>query len=614
GWTLVLEGRGRRLRIGLPLTGDPGADALPAGLATGARVSVLCGRPGIAGAAACVSVLRPAPPWRLWVRRLREGFRHRARRRFHPERSAAGRLAMAAVAGEKGALDLGEAEALRASGLAHLAVVSGLHAGLLAATAASLIAALRLARPETAGLATAAALLLLLPWAPPVGRAALALASACAGSLAGRPASAGAGLGAAVLLLLVADPSQATAASFVLTVAATAALVLARHRDSRLLLAAAPWLATQPLLVRIAGRWSPWALPANVVAVPCLVPLLAFGWAAVAAPEFAGALFARPALSAAAGLLALAGCVSRLPGSGILAPPLPLGWTLLAEAGLAALLGSRRRRGRLAGLLALAAAGGWAAASGASPRSGPAAGSATVLDVGQGQSVLLQAGGHALLADAGPSRSAFRILDALRRRGVLRLDGLLLSHGDGDHCGAALVVLAALRPGWIAAPEPAATRDPLRSILAEAAARGVPARLIAAGDRFAAGPFEVSVWNPARGETRGGNDASLVLTIRAGGLFALLPGDAGLVGRRVPGLPVPDLVVAAHHGAPGANDPRLIGRLRPRWVLVSSGRRFGHPDPMLLARLRRSGIRCAATVTSGPIRVGVRDGRLRRLP
>jgi hypothetical protein len=83
-----------------------------------------------------------------------------------------------------------------------------------------------------------------------------------------------------------------------------------------------------------------------------------------------------------------------------------------------------------------------AALGGPSP---PPSGSLSVsfIDVGQGDGVLVQAGGTSHLIDAGRPEEGPNVVDFLRGRGVERLDGIVVSNPDADHIGGFLDVLEA---------------------------------------------------------------------------------------------------------------------------------------------------------------------------
>jgi competence protein ComEC len=95
-------------------------------------------------------------------------------------------------------------------------------------------------------------------------------------------------------------------------------------------------------------------------------------------------------------------------------------------------------------LLPLAACRGLDASGGAGP---PPSGSLSVsfIDVGQGDGVLVQAGGESYLIDAGRAEEGPNIVDFLRERGVRDLDGIVVSNPDADHIGGFLDVFDAFR-------------------------------------------------------------------------------------------------------------------------------------------------------------------------
>jgi competence protein ComEC len=75
----------------------------------------------------------------------------------------------------------------------------------------------------------------------------------------------------------------------------------------------------------------------------------------------------------------------------------------------------------------------------------PPSGSLSVsfIDVGQGDGVLVQAGGESYLIDAGRPEEGPNVVDFLRSRGVDALDGIVVSNPDADHIGGFLDVFDA---------------------------------------------------------------------------------------------------------------------------------------------------------------------------
>jgi competence protein ComEC len=240
---------------------------------------------------------------------------------------------------------------------------------------------------------------------------------------------------------------------------------------------------------------------------------------------------------------------------------------------------------------------------------------ATMLDVGQGDAILLRDGASALLVDGGgwPSGDfgGRVVLPALARLGVRSLEAAVVSHPDADHC-AGLADLAAylpigelwIAPGWGQAPC-------LARLLRGRAGR---VRVLWRGDRVDWHGFRLEVLHPGPGAVGAGNDRSLVIGAEAGGRSLLLTGDIPqevetmLIRRRVL-RPVTALKVA-HHGSRSSTTLPFLSSTRPRWGLISAGRgnAYGHPSDLVLERLARHRAQVLRTDRNGRIRLRWHDG------
>lgn len=207
----------------------------------------------------------------------------------------AGALFAGVTVGDTSAIPDDLTEALRSAGLTHVTAVSGAHFSLVAALVLALTSAVRLPRPARAGLTVAAmaAMVLVVHPSPSVLRAAAMGSVALLGVLLGRPHRAPAALGATVVVLLVADPWLAGEVGFVLSVLATAALVLlggpladrgsgvlGRPLATALALPVAAQLVCAPVILLLTPAVSLYAVPANVLAAPAVAPATVLGLAA----------------------------------------------------------------------------------------------------------------------------------------------------------------------------------------------------------------------------------------------------------------------------------------------------------------------------------------------
>jgi competence protein ComEC len=238
----------------------------------------------------------------------------------------------------------------------------------------------------------------------------------------------------------------------------------------------------------------------------------------------------------------------------------------------------------------------------------PSSATLTVLDVGQGEAVLLRApDGSAALVDAGPPGDAAPVLAALRRAGVRRLSALVLTHGSLDHVGGAAAVLGRLPVGVLVRPPLPDMPAAVRAALEAARARGIPVRPLAAGDDAAVGAWRLRALWPVRPVPAGvdPNLECLVLVASAGPLRALLPADAegGVLGRLA--IPPVGVLVVSHHGSRDSALPALLRRLHPAVALISvgAGNSYGHPAASTLAALQAAGARVLRTDRSGDLSV-----------
>jgi competence protein ComEC len=237
-----------------------------------------------------------------------------------------------------------------------------------------------------------------------------------------------------------------------------------------------------------------------------------------------------------------------------------------------------------------------------------------VLDVGQGDAILLRDGVLAMLVDGGgslaPGIAARELVPALRRLGLSRLDGVVLTHPDLDHCSG-LLELSYLIPvdrlwsagGW---------REPCyRNLIVRPGLILVP---VWRGEGWQVGRWRIEVRHPSPATEGGGNARSVVLHASAAGHAVLLTGDIGvaeeqtLAGRQ-------DLrariLKLGHHGSRSSSGEAFLRDVRPRIAVVSAGfgNRYSHPAEEVLERLRQLGIPLYRTDLGGQIRLRFDPGR-----
>lgn len=568
-------------------------------------------------------------------------------------------LARGFVIGEDERIDSGTVEDFRRAGLSHLLAVSGQNVVLLALLAMPLLAAFGI--PLRTRLVWVLGLIAVyVPIAgagPSIQRAGVMGALGVIATLAGRRASRFYALLVAAGVTLAIDPHVAADVGWQLSFAAVLGILLLatplrkafeRRNGSRgwrfalaegAAVTIAATLATAPLIAFHFEELSTTTLVANLMALPAVAPAMWLGMISAAAGQVPG--FPVEVVNALNALLlayiaqvaAWCGRPSwavidlHLSTSGLVATYLALASGAAATMRLARrhhlaairrppadgpksrLIGhfSSRRRAlwglAAAGVCLVAVASAWGGTGEAAP---PASGlRIEVLDVGQGDSILLQpAGGAPILVDGGPPGDA--LASKLRAEGVESLGAAVVTHDQSDHAGGIVELLG---------------RFPVRrfvyafvggELLAQARGSGAAPERVAAGSELRSGTLHLEVLWPPREllsdplDGADPNERALVILARWHSFSMLLTADAEA--EAVPIDPGPlDVLKVAHHGSDDAGLDSLLDRTDPRLAVISVGadNPYGHPTPATLATLAAHHIPTLRTDLDGTVTLEV---------
>lgn len=529
--------------------------------------------------------------------------------------------------GDRSAISEAQWQTLRRTGTSHLIAISGLHVGFAAAIGALLgLWAGRLAtliNPAVAAPRVAAlgGLCLALLYAAvsgfevPAQRAFVMAAVFLLGVLCRRHVWNLRGLCLALAVVLLLNPAAVHDPGFWLSFSAVAVILawLANRepaaRRRRVVEAAALQcllsLALVPLVAAFFGVASVVSAPANLLAVPVVM----FG---IVPPSLASVVLlaagleapARLCLDWADGVLALLWAVlSRLGDLDHASVLLQLEvWqSLVLLGGLlwALSAGSRARVWGIAALAVLLAPG--------PPGPAPGAFRVTVLDVGQGLSVVVETAHRTLVYDTGPRYpGGFSLADRvvapyLRWRSTAGIDTLIVSHGDNDHRGG----YEALRAAF-----------PVGRVLSSVAGELAGAEYCRSGQRWTWDGVTFEILHPRRENPPHHNNASCVLRIESPHGSALLTGDieseAEAAVLRASGAALrSDILLVPHQGSRTSSTRGFLDRVAPRWAVVSAGyrNRYGHPHPEVVDRYRARDIPLFNTARSGAVIAAVtREG------
>jgi competence protein ComEC len=583
---------------------------------------------------------------RTRVSRVRLAIQRELERRFPAadglDISPTGAVLEALLLGEDGRLDEATVENLQETGLYHLFAISGGHIAIITLLLFTLLRFLRLSR-RPASLLLAVFLVfytVLVEGSPSVLRATLMTIAVLAGRLLWRDVHVLNTIALSAFALLLANPFSLFDVGFELTYAATLAIILFMPPLVRRLprwplrlaelaaMSAAAALGAAPLIARSFNRLAFSSFLLNFPAIPLVGVIMGLGYAFLPVATLAPSLAGLPA-ALLGRLVSLFAIVSHVldpfPFLSIRVPT-PPGWVM---AGYFAALGLSLVRPRVRGQRpALLAAGlAFAVLLAVRPfRPAPPGLRVTMIDVGQGESILVEFpdGATMVIDGGGLAGSPFDVGEkvvspVLWRKGITRIDVLVLTHGHPDHLDGLRALARNFRIGefWEGRPAPA---EGAYAALLESLPARVPRRRLGRGARLEIGKVPIEVLNPSPAEdpdsaAPAANENSLVLRMTWEGRSFLIMGDAGEPTERAlleAGFDLRgDVLAAGHHGSATATSAAFLAAVRPRLVLVSvgEGNTYGFPSPAVLSRASSAGAEVLRTDLDGAVEVTAGGGR-----
>ena len=568
-------------------------------------------------------VTRPADlSWRDFPARLRRGIRETLESAV-PQDAAP--FARALLLGDTSGLDYGMDTSLKISGIRHVAAVSGLHVSILFA----LLTAVTFHKRFLTALVGFPVLVIFAAVAgftPSVSRACIMWGLVLAGLMFNREYDGPTALSFAVLVMLICNPLVITSVGFQLSVSSVAGIYLfapglrkwiisrfgscrgrkgkaafVRWFSSSVSVSLSATALTTPLSAWYFGTVSLVGVVTNLLTL-WVISFIFYGLAAICllgvfwtgGAALLGKIVAWPIRY----VLFTAKLLSRFPLAAVYTQsPYITAWLVFVYVLLAVfLLGGKRRPGALgccaAMGLCLALLASWVEPMLDHTR-------VTVLDVGQGQCILLQSEGHAYMVDCGgdsDAETADLAAETLLSQGISRLDGLILTHGDRDHAGAAENLLSRVEADIIILPPDGTILMP-----------PVHGEVVYADRDLTLTYGETAVRIFAPGFSGSGNENSLCVLFDTEIYDILITGDRTAFGERLllrsGKIPEVDMLVAGHHGSKNSTCEELLTAVRPRTVCISAGQDnpYGHPAAETLQRLEQFGCTVFRTDRDGTI-------------
>lgn len=240
-----------------------------------------------------------------------------------------------------------------------------------------------------------------------------------------------------------------------------------------------------------------------------------------------------------------------------------------------------------------------------------------MIDVGQGDSILIMAPSGNVLIDAGDEDAEDDLKRYLDDHGIEEIEYLLLTHPDADHIGSADMVVNTYSVGHvIMEPYTYATETKVYKNLEEAiTTHSVTTIDPSPNDIYSVGELEITILGPLDTYTDKNNN-SIVARVDYGDTSLLMTGDASkksesaLVAQYASsGKLRCDVLKVGHHGSDSSTSENFLAAVKPTMAIISCGKdnKYGHPKAEILERLEASNITVYRTDLVGSI-VLITDG------
>jgi competence protein ComEC len=230
------------------------------------------------------------------------------------------------------------------------------------------------------------------------------------------------------------------------------------------------------------------------------------------------------------------------------------------------------------------------------------------LDVGQADSILIQEpGGKVMLIDAGNNSDSDIVVNYINNLGIEKIDYIIGTHPHEDHIGGMDIVINTFDIGEIMMPKASTNTKTFEEVLLSINNKNLKITTPEIGLDYKLGDATFTVLGPISEKYESLNNYSIVISLKFGKTSFLFMGDAEIgsekdiidTGINFTG----DVIKIGHHGSSTSSSGAFLKKVMPKYAVISVGadNEYGHPDSIILNRLKVTGVETLRTDQLGTI-------------
>jgi beta-lactamase superfamily II metal-dependent hydrolase len=232
--------------------------------------------------------------------------------------------------------------------------------------------------------------------------------------------------------------------------------------------------------------------------------------------------------------------------------------------------------------------------------------SITMLDVGQGLSLLVKSDDEYMLYDGGDRGTSSYVVSYLEKNGVKNLKYVVASHYDSDHLSGLVGVLNKFEVDTVINPEYEADTKIYQSYQSALKDNGAQIDFPSVGDTYKLGNSTITVLAPAK-DYGDPNEMSIAMKIQCGQFACVVTGDAETESETdmlSNGINLnADLYVVGHHGSASSSSDKFVQAMSPDYAFLSVGadNDYGHPSDKAMNTLDKYNVNVYRTDVDGVV-------------